>query len=152
MGVIAFGFGVLLAANRIRREAREASAALLAPAPAQFDRIVREFRHEIMALGEITNQPTADAGLFVVLAARLAGLAVAEKNSWASLDAAFANFTALFAPDFANMVDDLYAAAFDPFGNDSEATQATFNVCDAACAALEEAGYDAAPRRVQRAS
>jgi hypothetical protein len=148
MGVIAFGFGVLLAANRVRREAREAS---VAPTPAQLGRIVREFRHEIMALGEITSQPLADARLFAVLAARLAG-SVADDNTWASLDAALANFTALFAPDFVEMVDDLYAAAFDPFGNDSETTQATFNVCDAAWAALEEAGYGAAPRRVARAS
>lgn len=148
MGGIAFGFGVLVATNRIRREAREAC---VEPTPAQLDRIVREFRHEIMALGEITNQPVADAGLFAVLAARLAR-SVAGDNTWASLDAAFASFTALFAPDFADMVDDLYAAAFDPFGNDSEATQATFNVCDAVWAALEEAGYGGAPRRVARAS
>ena len=151
MGVVAFGFGVLLAANRIRREARRAAAAEYLLAAAEFHEIVQGFRHEVTTLGELTHHPAHDTALFAVLAGRLARAAVVETSSWASLDRAFANFTALFVSDFANMVDELYAAAFDPFDNADEATQAAFNVCQAAWAALEEAGYGRDPRRVASA-
>lgn len=145
MGVVAFGFGVLVAANRIRREAREAAAAQRTCSLEQLYAVVQGFREEVIVLGSITNQPAERTALFAVLASRLARAAVAEKSAWVSLATAFANFTALFATDLVDIIDELYAAALDPFDNVDEATKAACNVCDAVWAALDEAGYPNAP-------
>jgi hypothetical protein len=144
---VAFGYGVLVAVNRLRRHARKMheSPRVVAPAPAQLDDAVRDLVAELRGLGHLTAQPRDVTEIFTREAERLLRGAP-QRYSWGSLASGCRRFTALFAGDFTNMVDEVYAAAFAPLDDADEATQAAFNVCQAAWAALEEAGHGPEPR------
>ncbi|WP_242353871.1 hypothetical protein [Anaeromyxobacter sp. SG64] len=147
LGVVAFGYGTLVAVNRLRRHAREMHGphAVAAPSQAELDYAVRDLVAEVRELGHLTSQPREDIDMFTREAERLLRAAVAERCSWDSLAAGCRRFTTLFAADFADVVDELYAAASDPFEDGGDATDAARNVCQAAWAALAEAGYPTAP-------
>jgi hypothetical protein len=153
LGLVAFGYGMLVAVNRLRGHSREmhCSGQSVAPMQAQLDRAIQELVSELCELGHLTAQPPEDIEMFTREAERLMRAAVAERCSWASLAAGCRRFTVLFAADFADVVDELYANAFDAFGNADEATTAIFNVCQVSREALADAGYGDVPVRAATA-
>jgi hypothetical protein len=118
---------------------------------AQLDSAIQELVSELRELGHLTAQPPEDIEMFTREAERVMRAAVAERCSWASLADACRRFTVLFAADYADVVSELYANAFDAFGNADEATRAIFDVCNASWAALAVAGYGDVPVRAATA-